>query len=130
MHALTKLDIGSSEKTNSYACFVSHSLLTGCDTTCGPHLRVAQRSSARAQAQVGAQEPAGSKAAADRDAEAGRDEPGAIESDPETLSKTMQVREAIAEGKTNAAMEALIECFGLDGPHALRAVSALRKMME
>jgi hypothetical protein len=50
--------------------------------------------------------------------------------DPETLSKTMQVREAIAEGKTNAAMEALIECFGLDGPHALRAVSALRKMME
>jgi hypothetical protein len=53
-----------------------------------------------------------------------------MQADPETLSKTMRIREAIVEGKTNAAMAAMMECFGLDGLHSLRAVHALQRMLE
>ncbi len=49
--------------------------------------------------------------------------------DPETTPKTMQLRGAIAEGKTNEAMARLIECFGLDGLRAVTAVEAMRRML-
>ena len=50
--------------------------------------------------------------------------------DPETIPKTMQIRGAISEGKTNEAMARLIECFGLDGLRAITAVGAMRWMLE
>ena len=52
-----------------------------------------------------------------------------MQMDPETISKTMQIRGAIEEGKTNAAMAAMMECFGLDGLKAIAALQALQKML-
>ena len=45
--------------------------------------------------------------------------------DPATIARAMQMRGAIAEGRTNDAMEALIECFGLDGLRSIVAMQAL-----
>ena len=53
-----------------------------------------------------------------------------MQTDPETISKTMQIRGAIAEGKTNSAMAALMECFGLDSLRAMAALQALQRMLE
>ena len=53
-----------------------------------------------------------------------------LQKDQETISKTMQLKGTIAEGKTNAAMVVLIECFGLDGLRAITAVEAVRRMLE
>lgn len=48
--------------------------------------------------------------------------------DPGVFAKVMQIRTEIQEGKKNAAMMLIMECFGIDGLNAVTALKNLQKM--
>lgn len=51
-----------------------------------------------------------------------------LESEPGSFMKVMQIRSEIQAGKNNAAMMLIMECFNVDGMHAMQALESMKKL--